>query len=69
MHSEFVKHVQKYRANKIDGNSTVYEADVFDGLQAKELGLVDEIGSIDEYVTSNYKGHKTVNLTAKSKWQ
>ncbi|CAD8111291.1 unnamed protein product [Paramecium primaurelia] len=40
----------------------IFQSSILNGYQAKKLKIVDEIGTIDEYLQSNYKNMKTIEF-------
>lgn len=41
IHEKFKDHVKKNRGNKLKKDDTIFTGEIYNGVQAKELGLVD----------------------------
>lgn len=46
MHNKFISHVKKYRGGKLKNDDKIFSGEIYNGTEAKELGLVDEVGSM-----------------------
>lgn len=62
MHQDFKDFVEHYRGAKLNPSQLdrVYEAEVFDGEQAKQAGLVDEVGNLMRVLREEYSDCKAV---------
>lgn len=61
VHKQFINDIMKVRSKKIKGKiSDIAQGQIFSGAKAKELGLVDEIGSL---WTAGRKIHKELKLS------
>lgn len=59
IHQEFQKYVEKYRGDKIkltkaERDEKIYDARIYQGDQAKEIGLVDEVGNMMGVLAQQY---------------
>ncbi|CAD8125830.1 unnamed protein product [Paramecium sonneborni] len=54
---KFINHYEQ-----IDCLKQVFESSILNGQQAKKLKIVDEIGTIDEYLQSQYKNMKIIEF-------
>lgn len=41
-----MREIKKYRGNKIKDDGSIFSGDIFIGEEAKQRGLVDEVGSL-----------------------
>ncbi|CAD8074482.1 unnamed protein product [Paramecium sonneborni] len=55
-HQMFIDHVTSYRKNIVDQN--VFKAEVYNGEQAKQLGLIDDFGNFEEILNKLHPGCK-----------
>ncbi|CAD8158941.1 unnamed protein product [Paramecium pentaurelia] len=55
-HQMFINHVKSYRKNIVDQN--VFKAEVYNGEQAKQLGLIDDFGNYEEILNKLHPGCK-----------
>lgn len=58
IHEKFIAHVKKYRGDKIKKDDKVFTGEIYSGNEAKELGLVDEVGSMVDVLEKAYPGSK-----------
>lgn len=68
VHEEFIKHVEKYRGKKITipedkRSDKLYQAEVWVGKHAVELGLADELGTFEEVLPKQFPKAKLVEVT------
>ncbi len=54
IHQDFIDWVQKRRGDKLSDNKSLFTGKFWDGERAKELGLVDEIGCVDDILYQKY---------------
>jgi len=67
-HEEFRVHVRKWRGDVIQDYETATSGAYWTGKQAKELGLVDEILTSDEYIARKIRsGCRVLKLVPKAK--
>ena len=59
VHQQFINAVKKGRGDKLSNNPDLFSGLFWSGEQAKDLGLVDEYGSLD-YVAREVIGHEDV---------
>ena len=57
-HSKFVEFVKKNRGNKVRDDPSTFSGDVFYGEEAKERGLIDEVGTMIEVLERRHPGSK-----------
>lgn len=70
----FVAEVKQRRGNTLKSGVDYGTGEIWDGAQAKEIGLVDTIGTIDEYVQNTWglksydfgPSHEALQLFAKT---
>lgn len=48
MHEKFINHVKKYRGKKVKNDDKVFTGEIYNGEEAKEVGLIDDVGSMIE---------------------
>lgn len=58
MHEKFINHVKKYRGNKLKKDDKIFTGEIYTGVEAKEVGLIDEVGSMVEVLEKAYPGSK-----------
>ena len=65
---EFEKHIKKHRGDKLDQSKLdlIFSADVFTGIKAKELGLIDEIGLCEPVMREKFPGVQIKNFSKKN---
>ena len=66
----FREHVLKHRQAKFDEANypKIFSADVVLGEKAKELGLVDEIGSVEAVLNERHADVKVVDFSKEKPW-
>lgn len=64
---EFKSHVLQHRKFNDQHLEQVFSADVVTGLKAKDIGLVDEIGMVEEVMDKEFSGSKIVDFSKTSK--
>ena len=69
--STFKNHVLKHRATKFneEDHPKIFNADVFTGTDAKEIGLIDEIGDITSVMKDKHSECEIINFSKRSKWE
>ena len=65
---EFEKFIRKQRGDKLDQSKLeqIFSADVFSGVKAKELGLIDEIGLCEPVMKEKFPGVEIKNFSKKN---
>jgi len=65
---DFKEHVDKHREGKLKESELhrIFNADVMVGSEAKEVGLIDEVGIIEEVMDEKYPEIKVVDFAKKS---
>jgi len=68
IHDLFIKHVEEYRGKKITiptekRDEKLYQAEVWTGKHAVELGLADELGTFEEVLPKEFPRSKLVEVT------
>lgn len=58
IHEKFIEHVKKYRGDKLKKDEKIFSGEIYTGVEAKELGLVDEVSSMVEVLEKLYPGSK-----------
>jgi len=53
-HEKFIADVRRQRGNKLKKDDRMFTGEVFTGQEAKELGLVDEVGSMVEILAQRH---------------
>lgn len=56
MHEKLIRQVKKLRGNKLQKNDKIFDGSLFTGQEAKQLGLVDGVGSMVEILEKKYPG-------------
>ena len=57
-HQKFISHVKKYRQDKLKIDDKIFSGEVYNGEEAKEIGLIDGVGSMVEVLEQKYPGCK-----------
>ena len=58
MHELFIKHVKETRGDKLAKEDDLFTGDIWLGEKAKQLGLIDGIGHLDNVIKEKF-GEKT----------
>lgn len=61
----FAKTISKNRKGKIANNESIFEGKVFNAKEAKKLGLIDSIGSMQDAISFIKTNHKSKSYTMK----
>ena len=76
-HDNFINHIESTRTSKFLGESmstlelrreNLYTGDVWTGLRAKEIGLVDHIGSYHKILAERYPDHEVAEIRNPTSW-
>jgi protease-4 len=59
VHQQFINRVKAGRGDRLSDNPDIFSGLLWSGEQAKELGLIDEFGSLD-YVAREVIGHEAI---------
>ena len=64
IHTNFKIHVTKYRGEKIKNQDldNLFSGEYWVGREAIELGLADEVGTIDTFIRKEFGGTKNINV-------
>ena len=67
----FKGHVLKHRASKFieADHPKIFDADVFNGIDAKDIGLIDEIGDMHTILKAKHGDCDVINFSKRSKWE
>lgn len=66
MGKTFAADVRERRKGKIKGHIDIATGEVWDGKEAFDIGLVDEIGTMETYMEKNWPGIKAHSFNARS---
>lgn len=55
MGKEFANEVVRFRGKKLSKDRDLFSGEVWGGLEAKQLGLIDEVATLDQVVSNHYK--------------
>lgn len=71
IHEKFIQHVESYREKKIsvpkeERKEKLYQADIWTGKEAANLGLVDGLGTYQEVLAREFPDAKLVEVTKTS---
>ena len=57
-HGKFISYVKQQRGNKVKDDPSTFSGDIFTGQEAKERGLIDEVGSMVDILEQRHPGAK-----------
>lgn len=68
VHEKFIAHVKKYRGDKLKIDDRIFSGEIYNGTEAQEVGLIDEVGSMVEVLNRLYPGSK-LDIDANRSWR
>lgn len=57
-HAKFIAEVKKQRGNRLKANDLTFSGEVFNGQEALQQGLIDEVGSLVQVLSTRHPGAK-----------
>lgn len=57
-HEKFIDHVKKYRSKQLSNDPDIFSGEIYSGESSLEKGLVDEIGSMVQFLSNRYPDSK-----------
>lgn len=67
IHQKFINHVNKYRGNKLKKDSKIFTGEIYNGTEAKQVGLVDQVGTMVDVLEKQFPGSK-VDYESSAAW-